>query len=111
MPPKFMSVSEASQQLLSIIQKYNSEKKPSSNCYYINIIITLLTICVKHFPVLNEASLCVGIARVGSENQQIVACTLKEMSQFDLGPPLHSLVIVGPVLHPLESEYLNQFKI
>jgi diphthine synthase len=50
----------------------------------------------------------VGLARVGSDTQQILACTLEEMKDIDLGPPLHSLVITG-LLHPLEVEYLAQF--
>jgi diphthine synthase len=50
----------------------------------------------------------VGLARVGSDTQQILACTLQEMKDADLGPPLHSLVITGH-LHPLELEYLTQF--
>lgn len=90
MPPKFMSVSEASQQLISIINKH-TEKEES-------LVIT-------------EDSLCVGLARIGSETQQIVACSLREMAKFDLGGPLHSLIVVGPNLHPLESEFLEQFKL
>ncbi|KAJ8964611.1 hypothetical protein NQ314_004751 [Rhamnusium bicolor] len=90
MPPRFMSVSEASQQLLETIKKLKENDET---------------------PVVAEDSLCIGLARVGSDNQEIVACSLKEMAEFDLGGPLHSLIIVGPILHPLETEYLEQFKI
>lgn len=90
MPPKFMSVSEASEQLIAIINK-NKE--------------------IETDLVITEDSLCVGLARVGSETQQIVACSLKQMAEFDLGAPLHTLVIVGPNLHPLENEFLEQFKL
>lgn len=62
-------------------------------------------------PDVNEESLCIGLARVGSDEQQIVAATLKEMAQVDLGGPLHSLVIAGPELHPLETSYIEQFQI
>nr|CAD7198215.1 unnamed protein product [Timema douglasi] len=55
-----------------------------------------------------EKTLCVGVARVGSPSQKIVACSLEEMRTTDLGSPLHSLVIVGR-LQPLELEYLVQF--
>ncbi|XP_018576288.1 diphthine methyl ester synthase [Anoplophora glabripennis] len=90
MPPKFMSVSEASQQLIEIIK--NLQEKGDT------LEIT-------------EDSLCVGLARVGSQNQQIAACSLKQMAKLDLGGPLHSLIIAGPHLHPLETEYLQQFKV
>lgn len=50
-----------------------------------------------------------GLARIGSDNQQIIVCTLKEMSQSELGLPLHSLIIPAKNLHPLEIEYLNHY--
>lgn len=55
-------------------------------------------------------TLCVGLSKVGSEDQNIVACTLQQMSELNLGKPLHSLIVAANVLHPLESEYLEQFK-
>lgn len=58
---------------------------------------------------LSSASLAIGLARVGSDEQQILACSLSEMSETNLGPPLHCLVIPGNALHPLESEYLLQY--
>ena len=57
---------------------------------------------------LNEDSLCVGVARVGCDSQCLQVSTLSEMKALDLGPPLHSLVIVGQ-LHPLEADMLTQF--
>lgn len=58
--------------------------------------------------VLTEDSVCVGAARVGCGSQCLMVSTLSEMTETDLGPPLHSLVIVGQ-LHPLESDMLRQF--
>ncbi|KAG8234617.1 hypothetical protein J437_LFUL015030 [Ladona fulva] len=86
-PPRFMSVSEAADQLLQILLK----KADDGELAY------------------KESTLCVGVARVGSPTQQIVACSLKEMKEVDLGKPLHSLVITGGKLHPLEEEYLETF--
>lgn len=60
---------------------------------------------------ITEDTMCIGLARIGSENEQIAACSLKQMAELDLGGPLHSLIIAGPQLHPLETEYLQQFKI
>ncbi|XP_043271919.1 diphthine methyl ester synthase [Venturia canescens] len=88
MPPKFMSVSEAADQLTHIIDKKIERKEKVA---------------------FDEKSLVVGLARVGSENQRIVACSLKEMRNVDLGPPLHCLVIPAETLHPLEYEYLIQY--
>ena len=51
---------------------------------------------------------CVGLARIGSDTQQIVSSSLSEMSNVDLGPPLHSLVVVGKT-HPLEDEMLKLY--
>lgn len=63
------------------------------------------------FSGVNKDTLCVGVARVGSDTQQIITCSLKHMANVNLGDPLHSLIIVGPDLHPLETEYLEQFKL
>lgn len=54
--------------------------------------------------------LCVGAARIGWPDQKIVAGTLAELVNVDLGSPLHSMVIVG-TLHPLEEQFLKQFYI
>ncbi|CAG9764817.1 unnamed protein product [Ceutorhynchus assimilis] len=90
MPPKFMSVSEAAQQLLQIIKKRKEAQVELE---------------------INEDNLAIGLARVGSDTQKIVACSLIEMATVDLGGPLHSLIIVGPILHPLEEDYLRKFKL
>ncbi|CAK1550540.1 unnamed protein product [Leptosia nina] len=84
MPPKFMSVKEAASQLLGIIKNRQDSD-------------------------LTEDSLAVGLSRVGAQDQKISAISLKEMSNCDLGPPLHSLVIPARNLHPLEVDYLNQY--
>jgi diphthine synthase len=89
MPPKFMSVSEAADQLLQIIDsKRENVEEPLA---------------------FDEKTLFVGLARVGHETQEIVACTLSEMKNYDMGPPLHSLILPSDNLHPIEKEYLQQF--
>ena len=57
---------------------------------------------------VTEDTLCVGLARVGSDDQKIVATTLREMQKVDLGSPLHSLVITGD-MHPLELDMLKLY--
>lgn len=84
MDPKFMSVKEAANQLVQIIEN-NPEKG------------------------INKSSTAIGLSRVGASDQRIAVMTLDAMQSFDLGPPLHSLVIPAPNLHPLELDYLAQF--
>lgn len=55
-------------------------------------------------------SLAVGVARLGSPSQQIVAGTMQELLDVNFGDPLHSLVIAGN-MHVIESEFLQQFKV
>lgn len=57
---------------------------------------------------VNENSVCVGLARVGSDTQTIRVSTLAKMASIDLGVPLHSLIIVGE-LHPMECAVLKEF--
>lgn len=90
MPPKFMSVSEAVIQLLEIIKNREDDKSTST---------------------IESTSIAVGLARVGSQSQKIVVGNLETLSKYDLGGPLHSLIIPGPELHPLETAYLMQFKL
>lgn len=89
MPPKFMSVSEAADQLLQIIEKKKVEGI--------------------HDLAYDENSIFVGLARIGHESQKIIVCSLKEMKDYDLGSPLHSIVLPSNNLHELEKDYLQQF--
>lgn len=91
MPPKFMTVAEASDQLSSILEK---KRKDTDE----NLAFT-------------ENSLVVGLARIGSDDQNIIACSLQEMKKIDLGKPLHSLIIPAEKLHPLEINFLRQYAI
>ncbi|ELR48678.1 Diphthine synthase [Bos mutus] len=89
-PPRYMSVNQAAQQLLEIVQNQRIRGEE---------------------PAVTEETLCVGLARVGAEDQKIAAGTLQQMSTVDLGGPLHSLIITGGSLHPLEMEMLSLFTI
>lgn len=102
-PPRFMSFSEAALQLVSIIK---SRKLNSENEKYEDVPIIVKD--KQDHVYLEETSTCVGLARVGSSNQKIVRKTLIEATTFDLGAPLHSLVIPSN-LHPLEEEMLELF--
>ncbi|TMS34553.1 hypothetical protein L596_002119 [Steinernema carpocapsae] len=86
-PPRYMKCSEAAKQLIAISERMKAAGEE---------------------PAYTEDSKCVGLARVGWDSQKIVACTLKEMCEVDMGDPLHSLIIPGH-LHPLEEDMLNTF--
>lgn len=90
MPTRFMSVSEAVTQLLKIMEEKMEENK-------------------EEMVLLNKSSLAIGLARIGWDNQRIVACSLEKMASTDLGPPLHSLIIPATNLHPLESEFMSLY--
>ncbi|VVC32999.1 Tetrapyrrole methylase, subdomain 1,Tetrapyrrole methylase, subdomain 2,Tetrapyrrole methylase,Diphthine [Cinara cedri] len=87
-PPRFMEVNQACSQLLQIIDNNEFDGK----------------------NYVSRETFCVGAARIGWPDQKIVAGTLAEMVNVDLGPPLHSMVIVG-TLHPLEEQFIKQFTI
>lgn len=87
-PPRFMTVCEASNQLIQII---NRRKEGSSEP-----------------SVLGPDSVCVGVARIGAEDQKIIVTSLHDMVETKLGDPLHSLVIPG-CLHPFEIDMLRLY--
>nr|CAG4647289.1 EOG090X0AVB [Megafenestra aurita] len=82
-PPRYMTNQQAAEQLIETIKSHEGTK-------------------------LAKETLCVGLGRVGWPDQKISVCSLREMTAFELGPPLHSLVIVGKV-HPLEVDFLRMF--
>lgn len=85
-PPRFMTVAQCAQQMIEI-----EEEKGKGIC--------------------GKEALAVGVARVGAPDQMIVAGTLEQLSQSDLGKPLHSLVLIGKNTHDLERDYLRAFAV
>ena len=53
----------------------------------------------------NEDTLAIGIARVGSKDNLVKAGYIKDLIDFDFGGPLHCIVIPSK-LHIVEAEYL-----
>ncbi|XP_026179327.1 diphthine methyl ester synthase isoform X1 [Mastacembelus armatus] len=84
-PPRFMTVSQAADQLIQIIRKRRDEGAELG---------------------LTEDTVCVGVARLGADDQVIRTATLRQLVSCDLGLPLHSLVVTGQ-LHPLEVDMLR----
>ncbi|PVD23403.1 hypothetical protein C0Q70_16672 [Pomacea canaliculata] len=87
-PPRFMSVSQAAQQLIKIIQRRKGEGTEST--------------------ALLPSTVCVAMARVGADDQKIVVANLRQLTSIDMGTPLHSLVIPGN-MHPIELDMLKLF--
>ncbi len=54
---------------------------------------------------INEDTLAIGIARVGSKDNLVHAGYIKDLIDFDFGGPLHCIVIPSK-LHIVEAEYL-----
>lgn len=80
-PPRFMTINTAIDQLLEV------EDKRKEGAY-------------------SEDTMCVGVARVGSDGQQIVAGTMRQLLEVDFGAPLHSLVLAGE-MHAIEEEIMG----
>uniref|UniRef100_A0A1I8AV88 diphthine methyl ester synthase n=1 Tax=Steinernema glaseri TaxID=37863 RepID=A0A1I8AV88_9BILA len=88
-PPRYMTCAEAAAQLISI-----AERKKA----------------LGEEPAYTADSMCVGLARVGWEDQRIVYCSLRQMAETDMGLPLHCLCIPGTV-HHMEMDMLNTFRL
>ncbi|KAK9757024.1 hypothetical protein RND81_01G135700 [Saponaria officinalis] len=84
-PPRFMSIKTAIEQLLEV------EQKLGKSAY-------------------TEDTMCVGFARLGSEDQVIVAGTMRQLLTVDFGGPLHCLTIVSET-HHVEEEMLGFFSV
>jgi len=61
--------------------------------------------------VYTPESLAIGAARLGAAEQKLVCGTLKELSEVDLGPPLHSVVLLGKRTHDMEREFIRDFAV
>lgn len=85
-PPRYMTVAQCAQQMLET-------EGDRRECVY------------------GEGSLAIGVARVGAKDQKMITGTLKELCDADLGPPLHSLVLLGSRRHELERDFIRPFAV
>jgi len=101
-PPRFMSVQTAAQQFLEILD--NRRRIPNEDGADAGTLEELA---------FDEDAICVGVARVGADDQKIVVDTLRSFANDEtdaaLGGPLHSLVIPAAEVHPLELDMLRMF--
>jgi diphthine methyl ester synthase len=59
-----------------------------------------------------DQTLALSLSRIGTPSQRIIAGSISELatlSEDEFGSPLHSVVIVGRRLHPLELEYAGRW--
>ncbi|KAI9903413.1 hypothetical protein N3K66_002765 [Trichothecium roseum] len=87
-PPRYMTVGQCASQMVEV------EEDRKEGAY-------------------TKDSLAIGAARVGSNTEKFVAGTLEELCTQDeqLGPPLHSLVLLGRRTHDLERDFIRQFAV
>ncbi|KAJ5204695.1 Diphthine methyl ester synthase [Penicillium cinerascens] len=85
-PPRYMTVAQCASQMLE------TEEDRKEGVY-------------------GPDSLAVGAARVGAPDQKMVVGTLKELSEVEMGEPLHSLVLLGRRTHDLERDFIRQFAV
>jgi diphthine synthase len=91
-PARFMTVNHA----LEILKKIEKSKRKDEEEE-------------ENKKVITDDMIVVGVARLGSEDQMIVAGKLKDVIKHDFGKPLHSLIIPGK-LHDIEKEMLHLWK-
>ncbi len=82
-PPRYMTINQAIDQLLAVEDR-------------------------KGGGAVTPETIGVGMARVGSTTQQVVAGPLRGLREIDFGAPLHSLVIAGDI-HECEMEHVRLF--
>lgn len=80
---KFMSVNDAIRYLLKAELKRNEK-------------------------IFSEKTVCVGCARIGSENQIVKAGSAKDLLKINFGKPVHCLIVPGK-LHFMEEEALKLY--
>ena len=85
-PPRYMTVAQCAAQMLE-----TEEERGEGIC--------------------GAQRLAVGVARIGASDQKMVAGTLEELAKVDLGPPLHSLVLLGKRTHYLERDFIREFAV
>ncbi|MCJ1432301.1 diphthine synthase [Xylographa pallens] len=85
-PPRYMTVSQCAEQMIEI------EGQRAEGVY-------------------GPDSLAVGVARVGAETQRMTVGSLQQLTEVDMGSPLHSLVLLGKRTHDLERDFIREFAV
>jgi diphthine synthase len=96
-PPRYMTVADAAQQLL-VLWNERAQRHGVPN----------QEVDAHHeWPLVYDPdTVCIGIARVGQEDELLATGSLQVLARADFGPPLHSLVMPGE-MHAIEKEFLQ----
>lgn len=84
-PPRYMTINQAIEQVLEVERQHKGGAVAEDG-----------------------SSFAIGVARIGSSTQQILAGSMSELASADFGPPLHSLIIPGNI-HECEREHVELF--
>jgi len=101
-PPRYLTANDAIRQILDVTKRRCSEMAVGDG--------EESSVISGDGIVLDEDTICVALARVGWENQKLVAGRMSTVRDTDIGPPIHSLVIPGD-MHFLELDMLKQFAV
>lgn len=61
--------------------------------------------------VFKEDTLCIGVARLGSEDYVVKYGTARELLDVDFGGPPHTLLLPNRKFHPMEAEALERYRV
>ncbi|KAL1311553.1 hypothetical protein AAFC00_001672 [Neodothiora populina] len=86
-PPRFMTVAQCAAQMIE------TEEEKKAGVFHADDV------------------LAVGVARAGAADMSIVAGTLTQLAEVDMGRPLHSLVLVGKRMHEMERDFVREFAV
>uniref|UniRef100_A0A7S3CJS0 diphthine methyl ester synthase n=1 Tax=Strombidium rassoulzadegani TaxID=1082188 RepID=A0A7S3CJS0_9SPIT len=84
MPPRYMKTDCAAQQLMETVEAVKGDS-------------------------YTEDTPCIGLARVGTDSQEVVSGPLKSFLSRDMGEPMHSFIICGE-MHEMEKEMFEYFE-
>ncbi|MCJ1479769.1 diphthine synthase [Lambiella insularis] len=85
-PPRYMTVAQCARQMIE------TEEERAERVY-------------------GPDSLAIGVARVGADNQRMTSGSLQQLTEVEMGGPLHSLVLLGKRTHDLEREFIRDFAV
>jgi diphthine methyl ester synthase len=113
-PPRFMTVNTAISQLLEVLEMRGEPGRFSKTVFLFIDHWSYCLVCSLFFfftePAYDEDSLCIGLARLGSDDEKIVAGPMRKLVDVDFGAPPHCLVIVGETT-TVEEEMLEFYMI
>lgn len=113
-PPRFMTPYTAFQQiLLTESTRHSAPPIPSTDRPDDQLPVAETMDSLSQPSLLPpDRTLAMSLSRIGTTTQRIISGTLTELASLpveDFGEPLHSVVIVGKRLHPLELEYAGRW--